>query len=185
MKISSLFAKIKEKFSGLFKSGKKPIILMIAVIVIMVAIATSFFSPKGKSDNGVSDSTDFVSVTDYSESVEKKLQNMILKLEQVDNVSVLVVVDSTPKIEYLTEDEESTVTSSDGKSTTTTKKSQVVFDKDGSKSTAVVVTTIMPKVVGVLIVINKIDASTKINIINSISTVLNIDPSCISILQES
>ena len=37
----------------------------------------------------------------------------------------------------------------------------------------------------VLIVLNKISASTKLSIINSISVVLNIDASCISILQES
>ena len=92
------------------------------------------------------------------------------------------MVDSTPKIEYLTEKSEEI--SGDSANKNSVVSESVVFEKNGSISTPVVVTTIMPKVTGVLIVTNQINNSTKLSIISSVSTVLNIDKSCISLLQE-
>ena len=65
------------------------------------------------------------------------------------------------------EKKETTITNSEGTKTELT--TTVVFEKNGSISTPVVITTLMPKVKGVLIITNKINASTKISIINSIS----------------
>ena len=64
------------------------------------------------------------------------------------------------------------------------KTETVVFEKNGSSSNPIVVATIAPKISGVLIVVNKIQASTKLSIINSVSIVLNVPESCITILQE-
>ena len=108
---------------------------------------------------------------------------MLLEINEVTSASVMVMVESSPKIEYLTEREEDVKTDEKGSSSVVS--TTVVFEKNGSVNTPIVVTTIMPKVTGVFIVLNKISPSTKISIINSISIVLNIDSKCISILQES
>ncbi len=184
MKKIAFFDKIKEKFGKIFNTKKKSIILMIATIVVMSLLAISVFLPKSSKNNSKKESnkTTEISVASYASSIEKKLTDMLLMIDDVKDVSVFVMVDSTPQIQYLTETEE-TVTKN-GTNETTTKSTTVVFEKNGSISTPVVVTTIMPKVTGVLIVVNKIDASTKLNITSSISVVLNVESSCISILQE-
>lgn len=182
MKNIAFFNKLKNSLKDFFGKGKKKNILLFSGIVLaLIMLVISYLIPKNNVETKKEISS--VSITDYSLSVENKLENMLLKIDEINSVSVMVMVDSTPKVEYLTEIEsESKNTEKDSSVTNST---TVVFEKDGSVSTPIVVTTIMPKVTGVLVVLNKISPSTKISIINSISIVLNIDSSCISILQES
>ena len=183
MNIFTLFSKIKEKIKPLFLNKKKSLILVSAIIVALVL----FFIPsilKKQNNESQSPKIEDVSVSEYSKNVEEKLESMLLKISEINSASVMVMIESTPQIQYLTETEETLETDEKGGSSSI-KSTTVVFEKDGSVSTPVVVTTVMPKVTGVLIVLNKISASTKLSIINSISVVLNIDASCISILQES
>lgn len=185
MKKIEFFDKFKEKFGKLFNTKKKATILLIVTISIMVLLAISVLFPKNSAKSAkkeTSNSTGEISVLNYASGIENRLEKMIETIDGVENVSVFVMIDSTPKVEYLTETQE-TITKN-GTSETSTKSTTVVFEKNGSISTPVVVTTLMPKVTGVLIVTNKIDASTKFNIVSSISIVLNVDSSCISILQE-
>lgn len=181
MQKNNFFKNLKEKFSGLGKKGKRLFFVAMAAIVIMLIIFVSALIPKSKSSSQPSQAS--VSVTDYAKNLETKLEQMLLSTSAVTKASVFVVVDSTPKVEYLTDTEQTTSTNSSGNSTTTS-STTAVFEKNGSMSTPVVVQTIMPKVVGVLIVTNKISASTKYNIISAVSVVLNIDSERISILQE-
>lgn len=182
MKNIAIFAKIKDWFKNVKNTkNKKNIFLIIGLILGAGLLIFSFFLSSNNA--GVKDEKTNVSILDYSSNVELKLEEMLLNLNEVTNVSVMVMVDSSPKIEYLTEREEEVKT--DEKGSLSTISTTVVFEKNGSTTTPVVVTTIMPKITGVFIVLNNISASTKISIINSVSVVLNIDPSCISILQES
>lgn len=173
-----------EGAKSLFKKNKKIFFLTIILIVVLLAVfGSTFFTQKSES-NSESKTNSSAGILDYTANVESKLKSILLSLENISSASVFVMVDSTPTVTYLTETEEVTTTNSSG-ATTTTKTTTVVFEKDGSISTPVTVTTILPKITGVLVVLNKIDASTKLNITNAIATVLNIDVSCISILQES
>ena len=83
---------------------------------------------------------------------------------------------------YLFENEEISNNSQTNQSTT--KKNEVVFQKSGSSNYPVKTSTTYPEITGVLIYLNKVDILTKNNIQKAVSTVLNIDPSCIYILQE-
>ena len=65
-----------------------------------------------------------------------------------------------------------------------TEKENVVYDKNGSSQSPILVSTDYPKVVGVLVVLNKVSPSIKLSIQNSISGVLNIDADSIFILQD-
>lgn len=179
------FKNIKESVKGLYLSNKKVFILAVSLMCIVIVIAVSVFIPSSKNDKKSQiEKQGQVSVTDYATQVENKLNSMLLSIESVKKVSTFVMVESTPKIEYLTESENVTTTNSSGTSSSTL-STTVVFEKNGSISTPVVVTTILPKVTGVLIVLNNVSASTKFSIIKAVSIVLNIDESCISILQES
>lgn len=182
MKNFAFLNKFKNGLKDFFCKGKKKnILLVLGVVLAIIMLVISYLIPKKSAETKKESSS--VSITDYSSSVESKLENMLLKIDEINSVSVMVMVYSTPKIEYLTETEGESKTTE--KESSITNSTTVVFEKDGSVSTPVVVTTIMPKVTGVLVVLNKISASTKISIINSISIVLNIDSTCISILQES
>ena len=178
MNIFAKISKFKDKYKKIISNK---ILVVLALIFVIVILFFSFKTPK--SEGGKQNEIQADLVSNYSVSVENKLESMLNKIDEINSVSVFVALESTPKIEYLTETEE-TINSSE-KNSTSTKSTTVVFEKNGSVHTPVVVTTIMPKVIGVLIVTNKISASTKHAIINSVSVVLNIDALSISILQES
>ena len=182
MKNFAFFTKLKDKFFGLKNSkNRKNLFLILGLIIGVILLIISFIiQPKTKVE--IKDKTE-ISVSSYSSSIESKLEQMLLNLNEITNVEVMVMVESAPKIEYLTEKKEEIKT--DDKGSSSVVSTTVVFEKNGSVSTPVVVTTIMPKITGVFVVMNQVSASTKISIINSISVVLNIDQTCISILQES
>lgn len=172
----------KEKFKNLFSDKKKSFIFVfVAIVVVGVLLVSSYFETDS-SKKQIENESDF-SILEYSNNIEKKLQAMILSVEEIESASVMVMVESTPKISYLTEGEETIET--DEKGSSSTKSTTVVFEKNGSVYAPIVVTTLMPKVTGVLIVVNNISASTKHSLLNSVAVVLNIDVSSISILQKN
>lgn len=181
MNNSAFLLNLKNKMSSLFSNKKKSILICIIVAVIVIYLL--FFNFNDSTQKIINENDlEKISISSYSDNVEDKLESMLLSVDEISSVSVMVMVESTPKIEYLTELENVTETNDKGSSSTSS--TTVVFEKDGSVSTPVVITTFMPKVTGVFIVTNNISASTKISIINSISVVLNVDSSCISILQK-
>ena len=177
------FFDLKNKICVFYKKNKKVFYSFIACFFILIVLILSTFFDISKNKKSKQINTNSISITEYASQIESKLNNMILNLKDVSKSSVFVMIETTPTISYLTETSERTETK-DG-ATVSEKTTTVVYEKNGSISTPVVVTTLMPKVTGVLVVINKINHSTKLSIINSISVVLNIDESCISILQES
>ena len=182
MKKINFIEKFKNSLKNLFFANKKLFFTSVfAVVALVCVIVFGFVSDKKTAEVKVKNVTE-ISITDYSEKVENKIVNMLSKIDEITSVSAFVMVDSTPTVKYLTEVEE-TQTPSD-KGTHVSKTETVVFEKNGSSSSPVVVTTIAPKISGVLIVVNKIQASTKLSIINSVSIVLNVPESCITILQE-
>ena len=124
-----------------------------------------------------------ISIQDYADKIENKLELLISKLDSIKDVSVMVMIESSPKVTYLTES--TTKTETKENNSVSEIITTVVFEKNGSISTPIVVTTINPQITGVLIVTNKISSATKLAIINSVSNVLNISESCICLLQEN
>lgn len=185
MDFKGISTNIKNKFCTFYKKDKKIFFAIIICFVIFIGLLFSIFSDIGSKSSKTKTSTSSKTseVTNYASLVESKLEELILKLDSVKTVSVLVMVDSSPKVTYLTE----TTEKNEQKENNTISEisTTVVFEKNGSVSTPIVVTTINPKITGVLIVTNKISTSTKLSIINSVSIVLNIDETCISLLQES
>ena len=93
-----------------------------------ISFFCNVFWSKNKNDKSKSASgSNTVSVSEYAQGIENKLKTMIGKLDSVQDVSVFVMVDSTPKIEYLTETKTETKTSENG--TNSTISETVVFEK--------------------------------------------------------
>lgn len=176
------FDNIRSKISELKSKNKKVFFMCTVLFVVLIFLVISIVFSFGKKSTKQQKETTNLSVSDYAANIEKKLTEMILKLDSVKDASVFLMIDSTPKVEYLTEKNEEI--KEDGSVKNSVLSETVVFEKNGSVTTPIVVTTVMPKITGVLIVTNKISVSTKVAIISSIGIVLNIDPSCISLLQE-
>ena len=105
MKFFAFFKNFKEKFKSVFSlKNRKNLFLIIGIIFGVLLLLISFFIPTKtkKADNERVE----VSISDYSSSIETKLQQMLLEINEVSSASVMVMVESSPKIEYLIEKEE-------------------------------------------------------------------------------
>ncbi len=183
MQIKEKFSKFLNKIKDSYRNNKKLFFASLAIIFIFIFVGTYILFFSGKKANKNSSKTASVSIDNYTQTLENKLSNMLLSVDEIKTVSVLVMVKSSPIINYLTENETNTTTNSSGNSTSSS-SSKIVFEKKSGTSSPIIVSTTMPEVTGVLIITNKINATTRIAIINAISMVLNVDASCICILQE-
>lgn len=176
--MKKFFSNLKSKVCALYSKNKK--LFIITIILLAVILVCLFYYPS-ISSNDDSKTKNIAKTTtsdDYVAVLEAKIENMLLSFNEITRVSVMVVCESSEVTEYLKNTTEST---SENSSSTT---EEVAYEKNGSNNQPIVVKTIMPKIVGVWVVVNDISASTKIGIINSLSTVLNVDQTSISILQE-
>lgn len=183
MKIKNLFSFLKSKLGMLYHKNKKLFLFTLVLIVVIVFCFVSYPN-NGEKENSKSENNavTHVASVDYASQLEEKVKQMLLAIEEVKSASVMVVCDSSEKIQYLKNITETS--SGSGETSSKTTSQEVVYEKNGSISTPIIVSKTMPKVVGVWIVINSISPSTKLAIINSVCSVLNISESSISILQE-
>ena len=172
-----VFVKIKEFFVKFYNRNKKLFFCFIALVLICLVGLIASISRKNLTDS-TKEEMSSVSVDDYTLKVESKIKNILLSLNSVSKAEVFVMVDSSPRAHYLVETEKNKT----GENEIVTET--IVFEKNGSSSKPIEVCVTMPKIVGVLIFINKVDSSTKVSITNALAVVLNVDVSCISILQE-
>lgn len=184
MKLKNIFVNFKNKISSLYSKNKK--LFVFTCVLIAVVLLCFFAFPKTSSLTKTKTKTEqntksLNQTTDYSERLAGKIEEMLLAIDEVKQANVLVVCESTEIYDYLKNRKETT---SGGEDKSTTLEENVAYEKEGSSSTPIIITTKMPKVVGVWVIINTVSASTKLAITNSISSVLNIDETSISILQE-
>ena len=178
MKNIAIFLKIKE----LYLKNKK---MFFASVILVVLILIVLFYPFNKSQNDDNNSQILVEdsgLNSYSKTLETKIKNMLLKLSSIDRVDVMVILNSSVVNNFLTQKESTKTSNSAGDSIV--EKEEIVFEKNGSTQKPVLISVSYPKVLSVMVVINNVDASTKLSIKNALSGVLNIDSSCIFILQD-
>ena len=183
MKIKNLFINLKSKIGFMYDKNKKLFIFSLVLIVLIVSCIFIYPKENENKDNNLESQMSSSKISDdYSLQVEIKIKNMLLSIDEIKKASVMVVCDSSEKNEYLKNITQTNSGSGDSSSKTITE--EVVYEKNGSNSTPILVNKIMPKILGVWVVINEVSPSTKLAITNSISSVLKVDESCISILQE-
>lgn len=178
----NIIEKIKCFFTKFYKTNKKLFMVVVVLVVMVFCGLISMFSSKSNKSNSAIQNSSNASVDGYAELIEGKIENILSSLSVVDDVDAFVMLESSVITNYLIEKEQTITTN--GSSTTESLSETVVLEKDGSSQSPVIVSTTLPKILGVLIYVNKIDSSTKVAIINALSVVLNVDESCISILQD-
>lgn len=177
--MKNFFSKLKSKISLLYNKNKK--LFLISLILIAVIVVCVFFYPSaaiGQSSNKTTKQETEISSQDYVGKLEDKVEAMLLAIDEITSANVMIVCETSEILEYLKNTTESSSESGSSKT------EEVVYEKNGSSNQPIVVKTTMPKIVGVWVVVNQVSASTKIAIKSSLSSVLNVDETSISILQE-
>ena len=183
MKLKNLFLSLKNKISFLYGKNKKLFVWGIVLLVLVFVFLFAFPKENDEDKNLAKDSESVKNISlGYEEELESKIQKMLVSISEVSVANVMVFCDSSEHYEYLKNVSETSSGSGDSASKTITE--EVVYEKNGSNSTPIIVAKTMPKILGVWIVINQVSPSTKLAITNSICSVLNVESSCISILQE-
>lgn len=167
-----LLSKIKD--IKLFKNKHIAYFSVILLLCIAVLIAVSGFGKNKKSTastiNTSGEQTTTFSSLAYAAKVSENLQNIINNVKGISNAKVVVVVQQSPKIEYLTE--------------TTNNQAAIVYNKQGSNYQPVAVAEFLPTITGILVVANgTTDLAVKNNLLNAISAVYNLEISRIDILE--
>ena len=180
MKFAESFVDVKDKLKSIFSKNKK-IFILVSVLVFMIIVSLFLYPTKNSSDNNqsVEEKDIAINVSSYSDMIESKIKKMLLGVSEITKAEVMVVCESTEVYEYLMNRDETK--NENGSSTI---REEVAFEKEGSNTSPILITSKMPKVLAVWIVINEVSPSTKLAITNSIESVLNISKDCISILQE-
>jgi stage III sporulation protein AG len=125
----------------------------------------------------------------YETQYDKKLENILVKIAGIHQVSVMVTVDSTEILKLASSDSETNSTQKNGQtsSTSTTTNQQIftVRNQDGSQ-TPVVVERVSPQIRGVLVTVAAKDFTVaKSEIIDAIQNVLDVPAYKISVEPQS
>ena len=151
------------------------IYLVLILGLIVCVLYFSFFVDKNTNDTKSEISTgEFSSTEEYVDLLENKLCNVLSKISGVEEVSVLISLESGFSYEYAMDTE--TTTSGSGSSTTL--ETTIIIDGE-----PVVVKENYPVIKGVVIVAKGSENfRVKMDILEAVTTVLEIDESDITIL---
>ena len=156
--------------------------IIIGLFALILGII--FMSTKNQSSQDISNVSD-VTAEAYAQYLENKLSNIISNIADAGKVSVMITLDGGMRYEYATESEEVTTSNQVGENTNskTTVTEEVVIVTINGKSTPLVIKESYPNIVGVVVVASgATKAQVKLNIMNAITTLLDVGDEKIQIL---
>ena len=175
---------IWDKFPFMQKLKNIKGIQYIIIGIFILVLGMIFLSTKSQTKQDIV-STSNLTAEAYAEYLENKLSNILSNISDAGNVSVMITLDGGMKYEYATESEEITTSTEVGGNTNskTTKTEEVVIVTINGKSTPLIIKESYPKIVGVVVVASGASkAQVKLNIMNAITALLDVDDSKIQIL---
>ncbi len=173
----------KIKLLNIF--NKKNIKIIVAVVIMLVAIILYIgisLDSKNVSSESAKGTTGYISTLEYCERLEGKLEDIISQIDGAGNVKVMISVDGSPELLYVSDTDTKTSTTTSG-TTTTTSSSPIIIGNSGNSS-GIIMTEKLPNVKGVIVVSSGAgDTKIKLSILNAISTLLDISVDKITILK--
>lgn len=172
----------KIKLFSLF--SKKNIKLILALILMLVAIIIFLnVDKKSETSNTISSSSgSYITTLEYCEKLENKLETILSQIDGAGQVKVMVTVEGSPELIYVSDTDTKTSTTTNGTTSTTT-SSPIIVSGSGS-SNGLIMTEKLPSVKGVIVVSSGAGAvGTKLNILNAIATLLDISTEKITVLK--
>lgn len=178
--------KVKEKFDITKLLTIKNLKLLILAIVLLIVIIV-FWSASSKTTSSTivtsSKSYGYTSTLEYCAELERKLQEVLSNVKGAGQVKVMITVDGSPELVYAKE-EDAKVSSNSAGTTTSSSSASPIIVTTGGESNALILTENLPEVKGVIVVSSGAkDVSIKMDILNAVSTLLNIDMDKVSVLQ--
>lgn len=177
--------KEKSKFNILKYFNGKNFKIIILLIVFVVALILIMNLSKGTSKNVAStvSSNTYTTSLEYSKMLECKLESVLSQVKGAGQVKVMITLDGSPELVYAMDSDSKVSNSSSGGTTTTSSQTPIIVSKNGSSS-PLILTEILPKVKGVIVVSSGAnDVSIKLDILNSVSTLLGISTDKINVLK--
>ena len=165
-------------------SGKS---IKIIVLSILAIVAVVIFINFGNESRVTSKSEDVIpfeyqTTMKYCSDLESKLVAILSQIKGAGNVSVMLSVDGSPELIYAM-DSDSKVSSNSSGSTTTNSSTPIIV-QTSSGSSPLVLSENLPIVKGVIVVSSGAnDIAIKLDILNAVSTLLDISTDKIRVLK--
>lgn len=161
----------------------KHIEIIIVVIFILILLLICFggsglsvFSKSAETSSNLSQSTTLVSTTEYVKTMESKLENLLSSIKGAGNVQVMISIDSSVEMKFATDE---TITTS---GQTVEKETKLVLVEVDGTNEPVIISQKLPSINGIVVVCSGAsDTKVKLDIINAIQTLLNLESSNIQV----
>ena len=166
-------------------SGKSLKIIILSIISIIAIVLFLGIGDNSSVSDKVSANIskyEYITTMEYCTELEKKLESVLSQIKGAGNVGVMISVEGSPELIYAVDSDTKVSTNSNG-STTTNSSSPIIVQTSGG-STPLILTENLPLVKGVIVVSSgACDIGIKLDIINAVSTLLDISTDKISVLK--
>ena len=178
----SKFDKFKIFILGLFNKKNIKIVITCVLMLIALILYVGFSGGNEVTQTESEVKSGYITTMEYCEKLEEKLQAIISQIDGAGNVKVMVSVDGSPELIYVSDTDTKTSTTTSGTTTTTT--SSPIIVGSGSNSNGIVMTEKLPRVRGVIVVSTGAgQIGIKLDILNAVATLLDISTDNITILK--
>lgn len=181
--------KKESKLKGFFKKFKNFKGMEIAIIIILVGvmclIAFSSFKSISKNQTSSDSLKGESTVEAYVKNLEDKLSNMLSKIEGAGEVTCMITLSSGFEQKLAYENSSSTTSGKkDGTQTSNSSSSEnVIYITKNGVQEPVILYEESPKIAGVVVVAQGAkNVNTKLDIIRAVRALLNVDASCIEVI---
>ena len=159
------------------------VILLVFLLLVGIIVYFTFNNKITKTNTTASNiSIKYTTTMEYCSDLENKLTKVLSKVKGVGNVSVMITLDGSPEIKYASD--EDLKTSSNSSSSTTTTSSTPIIVNNGGESTPLITSESLPQVKGVIVVSSgAYDIGVKLDILNAVSTLLDISTEKVVVLK--
>lgn len=165
------------------KNPKIIILIFVLVLIVMVYFKISSTSQVGSSSYG--QVFYYTNSLDYANALEKKITNVVSKIQGAGDVTAMLTLESSLEIVYAeSTNEKNNSTISGGSTTTSTNSSsETIVIKNNGDNSPLVVKEILPKIKGVVIVCDGAkDVKLKMEIVQAVKALLGIPSDNIQVL---
>lgn len=166
--------KLKEMLN---KDKKTSNLVLIGILLVIILISMNYIFNDDTISNGKSTMALSENIDEVTESVEKRLANIISKIQGVETASVMISYSSTEKIVpvYDTKEDVDTTTEEDRTSTKKTVEKTVAYEGDGSSKSALLESKETAEATGAIVVVDgNISENVELQIKEAVSMVTNV-----------
>lgn len=163
----------------IFKSKKFLIVLAIVLFLCFILLSINDGTNIiGKSKNLDDVNSEKTLCDEYVLNTETKLKNLLLKLSSIEDAEVFIYTSSATEIVYAFDSTEEI-----NEQNIVRQEKILCFSENGNVQEGIIVTKKYPKIEGVLVTVDgKLDEKGRINLINAISAVLDVDINNVEVL---